>query len=92
MSFIDSFAADTTSKRAEAWRRGVRGALRMLPGRGRTIGDAGGFLPWAGFYMPLTRAQLLTLAERTGYEVVLSEADPYPHALLVPVSSARPDR
>lgn len=43
-----------------------------------------GFAAHTGYYRTLSEPQVAALANGAGYEVVLSQAAPYPHALLVP--------
>jgi SAM-dependent methyltransferase len=70
-------------------RRNLRRALVMLGGRHAS--PAIQFWPWAGFAYLFTRSELEHLFRTAGYASAVLEEDPYPHALLVPDSSAAAD-
>jgi hypothetical protein len=71
--------------RPSAPRRAVRALLRRLASAERAE-PATGFLPEGGFYIGLTRDDVVRTAAEVGYRIDVSVKYPYPHVVLVPSS------
>jgi hypothetical protein len=63
-----------------------RGRWLRLRLRGRRVDPNLRFWPHIGFVHLFTRGEITTLAGSAGYEVARYEEEPYPHALLVPLT------